>query len=218
MKAKRMNRGVIAALIVCMLLTLLPTTAFAATSSIGELDFTASTAPGTPSGVTWNATSKTLTLSNVTLNHDGNGEGALILPDGATIKVVGTCQVNGADVTSKSGVPGFGILAEGDLTIDVPKNASLTVTGGSNTHTSASKEGAYAIFAEGDLEIVVDDGENLPQTLNGWVMMMLEAIPDVGATFTHAHLHVEVIEISEKRVEKVRVTLLEKAEDDEEEK
>ena len=66
-------------------------------------------------------------------------------------------------------------------------------------------------------EIAVDDDESLPQTLNGWVMMMLEAIPDVGATFTHAHLHVEVIEISEKRVEKVRVTLLEETKDDDEE-
>ena len=68
-------------------------------------------------------------------------------------------------------------------------------------------------------EIVVSDDENMPQTLNGWVMMMLEAIPDVGATFTYAHLHVEVIEISEKRVEKVRVTLLDQTEEaDEEEK
>lgn len=65
-------------------------------------------------------------------------------------------------------------------------------------------------------DVTVEDDENLPQTLNGWVMMMLEALPDVGATFVHEKLHVEVVEISEKRVETVRVTILDANENENE--
>ena len=65
-------------------------------------------------------------------------------------------------------------------------------------------------------DVTVEDDENLPQTLNGWVMMMLEALPDVGATFVYEKLHVEVVEISEKRVETVRVTILDANENENE--
>ena len=65
-------------------------------------------------------------------------------------------------------------------------------------------------------EITPREEENLPQTLNGWVMMILEGLPDVGACFDYESIHVEVTEISEKRVEEVLVTPLTERADEEE--
>lgn len=87
-------------------------------------------------------------------------------------------------------------------------------------------DGSYLVLCSANLsdffekfEIENRDDENLPQTLNGWVMMMLESLPDVGDVFIHNNLHIEVTRISEKRVEEVHVTILESsAEDDEESK
>ena len=84
-------------------------------------------------------------------------------------------------------------------------------------------DGTYLVTCTANLsdfferfDVEVRDDENLPQTLNGWVMMMLESLPDEGAVFVYNNLHVEVTRISEKRVEEVRVTLLEKSENEEE--
>ena len=86
-------------------------------------------------------------------------------------------------------------------------------------------DGSYHVLCTANLsdflerfEIEVRDDENLPQTVNGWVMMMLESLPDVGATFTHEKLHVEVTRISEKRVEEVHVTVFEPSEEEEDTK
>jgi len=85
------------------------------------------------------------------------------------------------------------------------------------------EDGTYLVACTANLsdffekfEVEVRDDENLPQTLNGWVMMMLESLPDEGAVFVYNNLHVEVTRISEKRVEEVRVTLLEQTSDEEE--
>lgn len=85
-------------------------------------------------------------------------------------------------------------------------------------------DGSYLVLCSANLsdffekfEVENRDDENLPQTLNGWVMMMLESLPDVGDVFVHNNLHIEVTRISEKRVEEVRVTVLEPSSDDDEE-
>lgn len=87
------------------------------------------------------------------------------------------------------------------------------------------EDGSYMVACTANLsdfferfEIEVRDDENLPQTVNGWVMMMLEGLPDVGAVFVHENLHVEVTSISEKRVEEVHVILLQPVEEAEENK
>ncbi len=87
-----------------------------------------------------------------------------------------------------------------------------------------NKDGTFTVLSSANLDdffekfdIHVDSDETLPQTLNGWVMMMLECLPDVGATIVYQNLHIEVTKISEKRVEEVRVTVLTPSEEDEEE-
>ena len=84
-------------------------------------------------------------------------------------------------------------------------------------------DGSYNVLCTANLsdfferfEIEVRDDENLPQTVNGWVMMMLESLPDVGATFVYEKLRVEVTRISEKRVEEVHVSVFEPSEEEEE--
>lgn len=85
------------------------------------------------------------------------------------------------------------------------------------------EDGTYLVACTANLsdffekfEVEIRDDENLPQTLNGWVMMVLESLPDVGEVFVHDHLHIEVTRISEKRVEEVKITILEQADDKEE--
>ena len=85
------------------------------------------------------------------------------------------------------------------------------------------EDGSYHVLSTANLsdffekfEIEVRDDENLPQTVNGWVMLMLESLPDVGATFVYENLHIEVTRISEKRVEEVHVTILEPSEEEDE--
>ena len=86
------------------------------------------------------------------------------------------------------------------------------------------EDGSYLVLCSANLgdffekfEVENRDEENLPQTLNGWVMMMLESLPDVGDVFVHNNLHIEVTRISEKRVEEVHVTVLEPSSEDDEE-
>ena len=85
------------------------------------------------------------------------------------------------------------------------------------------EDGSYQVLSTTNLsnffekfEIEVRDDENLPQTVNGWVMLMLESLPDVGATFVYENLHIEVTRISEKRVEEVHVTILEPSKEEDE--
>ena len=83
------------------------------------------------------------------------------------------------------------------------------------------EDGSFHVLSSANLgdfferfEIEVRDDENLPQTVNGWVMMMLESLPDVGAAFVYENLHIEVTRISEKRVEEIHVTVLAPAEEE----
>ena len=77
-------------------------------------------------------------------------------------------------------------------------------------------DGSYFVSCTADLddffdkfEIEVEDPDNQPQTLNGWVMKMLEKLPEKGDSFTYKNISVEGVSISEKRVEEVHVTVLE---------
>jgi len=77
-------------------------------------------------------------------------------------------------------------------------------------------DGSFYIDGSADLddffekfEVEVEDEENMPQTVNGWVMKMLEKLPELGDSFTYKNVNVEVVSISEKRVEEVHVTLVE---------
>ena len=80
-------------------------------------------------------------------------------------------------------------------------------------------DGSYFVNCTADLddffdkfEVEVDDPDNQPQTLNGWVMKMLEKLPEKGDSFTYKNILVEVVSISEKRVEEVHIAVIEPAE------
>jgi CBS domain containing-hemolysin-like protein len=65
-------------------------------------------------------------------------------------------------------------------------------------------------------EIEAPDDEDLPQTVNGFVLKELESIPQKGDMFQHRNLRVEITKIGQKRVEEIKVTVLENEEDNEE--
>lgn len=64
--------------------------------------------------------------------------------------------------------------------------------------------------------IEAPDDEDLPQTVNGFVLKELESIPQKGDMFQHRNLRVEITKIGQKRVEEIKVTVLENEEDNEE--
>ena len=55
-------------------------------------------------------------------------------------------------------------------------------------------------------EISVDDDEDMPQTVNGFVMKELETFPKVGEAFDFQGLHVEIKKIGSKRIEEIIVS------------
>ena len=59
-----------------------------------------------------------------------------------------------------------------------------------------------------ELEYVDDDNEK-PQTVNGWVQLILEGFPDEGDSFTHDKLFVTVTKCDEKMVKEIVVKKLE---------
>ena len=76
-------------------------------------------------------------------------------------------------------------------------------------------DGSYIVKCSTELDnflekfgIEVGDEEDLPQTLNGFIMKELGSFPHVGDTFEHAHLQFEIKKIGTKRVEEVRVITL----------
>lgn len=58
-------------------------------------------------------------------------------------------------------------------------------------------------------EVEAPDDEDLPQTVNGFVMKELEAIPQKGDMFQYRNLRVEITKIGPKRIEEIKVTVLE---------
>ena len=57
-------------------------------------------------------------------------------------------------------------------------------------------------------EIQLDDEEDLPQTVNGFIMKELQTFPHVGDSFKFQSLNIEIIKIGAKRVEEIKVTKL----------
>lgn len=76
-------------------------------------------------------------------------------------------------------------------------------------------DGSYIVKCSTELDnfiekfgLEVSDEEDLPQTLNGFIMRELGAFPHVGDTFEYSHLKFEIKKIGTKRLEEVRVITL----------
>ena len=54
-------------------------------------------------------------------------------------------------------------------------------------------------------EIELADGEDMPQTVNGFIMKELESFPQVGDSFEFNGLSIEIKKIGAKRVEEIKV-------------
>lgn len=54
-------------------------------------------------------------------------------------------------------------------------------------------------------------------TVGGWVIEYLDKFPEEGDQFTYNDIHVEIVAVDERRVEKVRITLPDKTSDDKDE-
>ena len=80
-------------------------------------------------------------------------------------------------------------------------------------------DGSYIIKATSELDkffekfnIEVSDDDDLPQTVNGFVMKELESFPQVGDSFEYMGLKIEIKKLSAKRIEEIHVTKIENEE------
>ncbi len=55
-------------------------------------------------------------------------------------------------------------------------------------------------------EITLEDEDELPQTVSGWVTMQLGEFPKVGVEFDFEDLHIEVTHVDDKLVEEIKIT------------
>ena len=85
-------------------------------------------------------------------------------------------------------------------------------------------DGSFNVKCSADLddffdkfEISVDDDEDQPQTVNGFIMKELETFPQVGDSFEYQNLRIEIKKIGSKRVEEVNVSVIQKEETKDEE-
>ena len=74
-------------------------------------------------------------------------------------------------------------------------------------------DGSFIVKCSADLddflekfEIIVSDDEDMPQTVNGFIMKELETFPKVGDSFDYQGLHIEIKKIGPKRLEEVIVS------------
>ena len=84
-------------------------------------------------------------------------------------------------------------------------------------------DGSYSVKCSADLddffekfEITVDNDEDQPQTVNGFIMKELETFPQVGDSFVYQNLKIEIKKIGSKRVEEVNVSVVKPEEINEE--
>ena len=82
-------------------------------------------------------------------------------------------------------------------------------------------DGSFKVKCSADLDdffdkfdIVVDSEEDMPQTVNGFIMKELESFPHVGDGFTYRNLRIEISKIGAKRVEEVHVSVIKEEEED----
>ena len=80
-------------------------------------------------------------------------------------------------------------------------------------------DGSFIVKCSADLddffekfEITVPDEEDMPQTVNGFIMKELESFPQVGDNFDYQTLHLEIKKIGAKRIEEVKVTKIDNEE------
>ena len=76
-------------------------------------------------------------------------------------------------------------------------------------------DGSYIVDCSAELDdffekfgVEIHDFEDLPQTVNGFIMKELETFPQVGDGFDFMNIHIQIEKISQKRVEKIKVTYL----------
>ena len=83
-------------------------------------------------------------------------------------------------------------------------------------------ENEYNVLGSANLEELFEtlekelDEELDVNTVSGWVMEVLERIPETGDSFEYQNLTVTVLEMDEKRVEKVRVIINQEETEEEE--
>ncbi len=82
-------------------------------------------------------------------------------------------------------------------------DGSITVLG------SAKLEDFFAKF---HIEPTEEEWEELPQTVNGWLSILFEGIPEVGMEIDARGLHIRVLSVDGQKVEEVSVKLLPKKE------
>ena len=84
------------------------------------------------------------------------------------------------------------------------------------------EDGSFIVNCSADLDdfiekfnLKIKDDDDMPQTLNGLIMKVLETFPKVGDTFDYEDLCIEIKKIGTKRVEEVVVFKKEATEDEE---
>lgn len=85
-------------------------------------------------------------------------------------------------------------------------------------------DGSFIVKCSADLddffekfEIHVNDDEDMPQTVNGFIMKELETFPQIGDSFIYQRLNIEIKKIGSKRVEEIHVTVINSEEEESEE-
>ena len=184
-KSHKPKRLLSLVLTLCMVLTLVPFTASAATPITTKLDFTAmSTTDNLASqGWAWNNTSKTLTLNGLDLTCDWSGTEAILLPVNSIVILIGVNSIKHID-------DGHGIYCDGDLTIqgsgtlniDAPKNGiwvdgDLSINGGSGI----IKGDIMAVCADGT--IILSGIAVMGNTGSGYNITTHIAKPSAYSTF-----------------------------------
>ncbi len=84
------------------------------------------------------------------------------------------------------------------------------------------EDGSYIVDCSAELDdffekfgVEIHDFDDLPQTVNGFIMKELETFPQVGDGFDFMNIHIQIEKISQKRVEKIRVTYIIKQDENE---
>jgi len=83
-------------------------------------------------------------------------------------------------------------------------------------------DGSYLVDCSAELDdffekfgVEIHNFDDLPQTVNGFIMKELETFPQVGDSFTFMNINIEIEKISQKRVERVKVTVIQNDEENE---
>ena len=64
-------------------------------------------------------------------------------------------------------------------------------------------------------DIKYEEDDEKPQTINGWIQMKFEGIPEIGETFTYGNLQVKVTDCDNKMVKEINVKKMDPPEEDE---